>query len=124
MATVWHLTKGLKDGRANQFSSADGWIHDLSNVSGPIKYWKDVAGAAVMMNQAERDAVDAQEVLDFRAADRIANKLRIDNEKVLKALAWVTMDGLNVLRSQHALAAITSPEMITQIKAKVDILNG
>lgn len=116
---IWHPTKGLREGRADQFSADDGWIHDLSAVSGPIKYWKAVAGAAVMMGKAEIDAVDAQEVAVALAADQTANRARIDDERILKALALVMLDQINVLRVKAGLVEATPAQLLNAIKTKV-----
>lgn len=115
MATVWHPTKGLKEGRADQFSADDGWIHDLSAVNGPIKYWKTVAGAAVMMDQSEIDAVDAQEAADVTASEQG----RMDVDRVLRALALAVKDEINILRAEHGFAPRTNTQLINAIKGKV-----
>lgn len=115
MATVWHPTKGLREGRADQFSANDGWIHDLSAVSGPVKYWKAVSGAAVMMNQAESDAVDAQEAANVTESEQD----RMDVDRVLKAFALTVKDEFNILRNKHGLAPRTNTQLINAIKGRV-----
>ena len=101
------------------------WIHnpDLSAVDGFLsKYWVITGDTISLMDQAARDAVDAAEVVADIAADRIVEKGRIDVERILKALALVTKDEINILRAEHGLSARTNNQLLNAIKAKVDII--
>lgn len=99
------------------------WKPDLGAVGNfASKYWVIAGDAVSLMDQAARDAVDAQEAASEVAEDRAENKLRIDDERVLKALALVMLDEINLLRSKHSLAPRTKAQLITAIKAKVDTI--
>ena len=124
MSSVLHRTTKQFHRSVNtpDFDPAD-WIinPDLSAVGGfPSKHWVITGDVVSLMDQADRDAVDAREAADALTADRTANKLRIDDERVLKAFALVVLDEINLLRAEHGLAARTGSQLINAIEAKVD----
>ena len=126
MADVLHrTTKEFKrSASTSSFPVAD-WIinPDLSAVGTfPSKYWIITGDTVTLMNAAARNAVDAQEATDAVAEDRAENKLRIDDERVLKAFALIVLDEINVLRGQHGLAARTPVQLVNAIKGKVDTI--
>ncbi len=87
----------------------------------PTKYWVITGDVVTLMDQAARDAVDAQEVADALAADRTVAKDRYD-DRDFKALALVIMDELNILRAEHALNARTPAQLKSAHSAKVDTI--
>lgn len=114
----WHPIKGLSErSRADQFSLDDGWTLDLSAVSGSEKYWKMVAGSAAMMDQAEIDAVDAQDAADALLADQTANEARLDNERILRASVLVLLKEIE--RQVAGLAARSPVQILKAIKTRV-----
>ena len=124
MATVLNrTTKQLRRSvNTPDFPSAD-WIinPDLSAVGNfASKYWTITGDAVSLMPQTERDALDAAEAQAAADADRAGEKLRIDNERVLKALAIVVKNEINILRALHGLPDRTNAQIVTAIKAEVD----
>lgn len=97
MATVLNRTTKQLIPSANtpDHSSAE-WIinPDLSAVLGqPAKYWVITGDAVSLMDQAQRDAVDAAELTAAR--DLAANQ--IDGpESIVRALALVIQDEINL----------------------------
>ena len=63
--------------------------------------------------------MDVQEVADGTAVDRVHNKKRLDDERVIKALALVTMDEINILRGQHSLTDRTLAQLKTAVRGKL-----
>ena len=49
-------------------------------------------------------------------------KQRIDDERVLKAIALTVKDEVNVLRGQHGLPNLADAQFINAIKSKVDTI--
>jgi len=95
----------------------------LASMVNGVKYMRDGAGS---IRQAT-----AQEVTDFGGAvavveddrKRTREKEVIQNSKtgrLLRALAEVMMDEINVLRSQHALSARTLSQVVSAIESKLD----
>ena len=84
---------------------------DLSALSGiPRKYWKQDSGAIVEMTQAEKDAVDAEEVQAQLEANRAtADKLGFSTEDVITALVKV----INIRIPNNP---ITKSEVVAQLK--------
>ena len=108
----------LAEAKANYISQPD-----LSAVSGfPNKYWIITGDVITLMDQATRDAVDTQETADALTGDRDRNKTRLSKEKVLKALALVMIDEINLLRAEHGLSARTPPQAITAVENKIESL--
>lgn len=126
MATVLHrTTKELRRSVNTPDFPVGQWIinPNLSAVgSFPSKYWIITGDVVTLMNPPARNAVDAQEAADVLAEDRAANKLRIDNERVLKAFALTVLDEINILRGQHGLAARTQTQLINAIKTRVEVI--
>jgi len=101
------------------------WIinPDLSSVSGFLpKHWIITGDVVSLMDQAARDAADVQETADIVAGERTAGKQQFDDERILKALALVILDEINILRSQHGLAARTKMQFANAIRSKVDTI--
>lgn len=128
MADVVHRTtkQHLRSVNTPDYPEAD-WIRnpDLSAVAGqPAKYWTISGDTIALMSQSDRDAVDAAEAQAATDADKTSNKARLDDERVLKALALTILDEINVIRSRMVppLQPRTVSQMVTAIKAKVDSL--
>lgn len=124
MATVLRRTTKQFRRSVNtpDFDPAD-WIinPDVDAVIGaPTKYWLISGDVVSLMDQAAQDVVDATEEQAATDADRISNKSRIDDERVLKALALVVLDEVNVLRGEHSLADRTSAQLVGAIKTKIE----
>ena len=97
----------------------------------PRRYWKHVAGAIIEYTQAEKDAQDAQDVID-REAERIqeiANtRLNAKDEITgfessslfLRAFISILIEEINTLRSQHGLADRTIAQLKTAIRNRID----
>lgn len=99
------------------------WIRnpDLSAVAGlASKYWLVSGDTVSAMSQAQRDAVDAQEAADEVAADRAAQKTRMDTERLLKAMAVYFAQQINVLRQGQSLPPLSAADVRAGIKALVD----
>jgi hypothetical protein len=101
------------------------WIidPDLSAVAGfAPRYWKITGDVVSLVDQAERDAVDAalaQQALDDAGA---AEKARLDDERILRAFALIVMDEINILRGIAGLPDRTEAQLVGAIKARVDTL--
>lgn len=126
MATVLHrTTKELKLSVNTPDFPIGLWVinPDLSAVIGfPSKYWTITGDGVSLMAQTARDAVDTQEAMDTIALDRSQQKLRIDDERVLKAFALVVLGEINTLRAQHGLADRTAVQLVNAIKQRVDTI--
>ena len=110
---------GLAQSNANWISNPD-----LSAVVGfAPKYFKIVGDVVSLLTLAERDAVDADDAAVLLTNDRTRNKTLYDTEFVLKALALVMMDEVNILRQQHALPDRTIAQLRTAIRTKIDSLS-
>ena len=95
------------------------WIidPDVSAVAGwDTKYWVITGDLVTLMDQAARDAVDAQELSDAR--DNTAD-IFDSVESYERAFALVVLDEINTLRAQHSLAARTTAQMKTAIRNKL-----
>jgi hypothetical protein len=100
------------------------WIHnpDMSAVAGqPSKYWVITGDTVTLMSQAERDAVDVAELNDARngTSERMNNV-----EDIIRALALVTLDDLNLhaARIVAILDAIDNNSTLATIKAAIDAI--
>ena len=129
MATVFDRVRGriLDIGKKLGYADDPGRYildPDLSAVEGfPRKYW--IVGVnpdqtITLMDQAARDAVDAVAATAALDADRESNKARFNTEKVLKALALVIVDEINLLRAEHGFAARTSTQVIAAVETKIE----
>lgn len=93
------------------------YMPDLSAVLGqPVKYWNITGDTVTLMSQSERDAVDA--ALSDASRDAIADQID-EVESVIRALALVLLDEVNLLRSQHGLNARTISQIKTAIRNKL-----
>lgn len=104
--------------------------HRLTDIV-PRKYWKHQAGGIVTFTAAEIAAKDAADAADVAAAaaqqildDRVSAKtilLEAGNLGVLiRALADVIRDEINILRGQHALPDRTLVQLRNAINARID----
>lgn len=106
------------------------WNPDMSGVIGvERKYWVLVGDAPQEMSQAEKDAVDAAEAAARTAelrsdADAALAQNRDSRSLVIRALAWIVLDEINILRAEHGLAARTKQQMIAAIKNKITAGEG
>lgn len=130
MANVLHRT--TKEYRTSvntpDFPVVD-WIHnpDLSVVTGfAPKYWEIRGDLVGLMDQAERDAVDAAEAQALLDAARAAAKAAYDAaleefSKALKAVALLTQDELNLhaLKINAILDAIDGASSLSTLKTAV-----
>lgn len=74
---------------------------DLSAVEGfSSQYWVITGDVVTLMSVSERDAIDAQALVD--RLDAVVSQLD-QTEDLLRAFAKVMVSELNLLRSQHAL---------------------
>lgn len=131
MANVLHRTtkQYLISVNTPDFPTQD-WIHNpnLVAVTGfASKYWTISGDTVTLMSQAERDAVDASEATANLNAARATAKAAYDTaiqdlHKLIKAVALMTLDQINVLRGDVARPAITTAQMKTAIENKVDTL--
>ena len=95
------------------------WIinPDLSAVRGqPAKYWEISGDSVSLMDQASRDAVDAE----LRDASRESAVKQLDQtEDILRAFMLVVLDQFNALRALHGLPDATPAQLRDAIKAKL-----
>ena len=90
---------------------------DLSAVAGqPTKYWTITGDVITLMNNGQRNAVDA--ALDTARLDSIADELD-QTQTILKAFAEVMLDQLNTLRAEHGLNAATLAQLKTAVRNKL-----
>ena len=95
------------------------WLHDpdLSAVVGyGSQYWVKTGDVVTLMDQAARDAVDAQILSDNR--DVVANELD-SIEGIMRAFAGVVLDEINTLRTVHSLPDRTLVQLKTAIRNKL-----
>jgi hypothetical protein len=95
------------------------WIinPDMTAVAGqPPIYWIITGDIVSLMDQAQRDAVDAQ-ILE---ANRDTTSLRYDDvEDIIRATSMVTLDEINVLRNLQSLPPRTIQQMKTAVRNKL-----
>lgn len=106
---------------------AEAWIRnpDLSAVEGvPAKYWKISGDTVSAMSQAERDAADAAEAAAAATAAKTGAKAEFDAQPVLRALASVLRDEINILRNAAGLQPRTAAQVRTAIRDAIDAQNG
>lgn len=93
---------------------------DLSAVMGhPAKHWTITGDVVSLMPQGERDTVDAAEAQAATDADRAAQRARMDNERLLKAMAVYFAKQLNKL-DDGTFTRLTATAVKTGIKDEVD----
>jgi len=120
MANVLHRTtkKYIQSVNTPDYPIED-WIinPDLSAVTGfESKYWIITGDTVTLMGAAARDALDAAELETTK--DAIVNQ--IDNlNDIIRALASVLVDELNILRTQHSLPNRTLAQLKTAIRNKL-----
>jgi len=97
------------------------WIHapDLAAVAGfPAKYWIVTGDAVTLMDQAERDAVDAA----LRESGRDSTVAQLDRaEDVLRAFMLAVLDELNThaAKMNAILDAIDSGSTLAAIRTNI-----
>jgi len=97
------------------------WNPDLSAVQGfDSIYWDITGDSVVLVDQATRDARDAELAAAALTNKRESLKARYDTEDLLKAFADVMIDEINVLRQQHALSDRTAAQLRTALRNKLD----
>lgn len=97
------------------------WNPDLSAVQGFNSIYWDITGdSVVLVDQATRDARDAELAAVALTNKRESLKARYDTEDLLKAFADVMIDEINILRQQHALADRTAAQLRTALRNKLD----
>ena len=119
MANVLHrISKAFKRSvNTPDFPSGD-WIinPDLTSVQGrPSKYWAISGDVISLMNNPERDAVDALENASIK--DSIVN--RFDVEDIPRLVAEAILSEINLLRAEHGLALRTKNQLKTFIRSKI-----
>lgn len=97
------------------------WIHDpiLEAVEGyQNKYWIVTGDTVSLMNQAQRDAVDAADLIAIR--DSAASELS-KVESILRAFMLVVIDEFNAHALKHnaILTAIDSATSLADLKTRV-----
>lgn len=93
------------------------FMPDLTTVSGfPSKYWTITGDVVTLMSQAERDAVDAAELVTQR--DTVTAQLD-QLEGIMRAFALAVLDEFNVLRSKHGLPSRTIAQMKAVVRNKL-----
>lgn len=99
------------------FPTAD-WIHnpDLSAVAGFANIYWTISGDTIsLMDQAARDAVDAQLLEDVRD-DNAQND--VDNaESTIRQVVQLLIRELNILRALHSLPDRTVAQARSQIRS-------
>lgn len=94
---------------------------DLSAVEGfASKYWTITGDIVTLKSEANRASVDVVEKAAALLEDKASEKLRLDTERVIRALALVTMDEINILRDLHSLPLRTASQLLNAIEAKID----
>ncbi len=97
------------------------WNPDLSAVQGFNSIYWDITGdSVVLVDQATRDARDAELAAAALTNKRESLKARYDTEDLLKAFADVMIDEINVLRQQHALSDRTAAQLRTALRNRLD----
>ncbi len=98
------------------------WISqpDLSAVEGqPSIYWLITGDVVTLMDQTARDAADIQKAAATLALGRAKDKLRMDDERILKAVAVYFAKELNKLDA-GTFTPLTAQSVKDGIKAEVD----
>ena len=131
MATVLNRTTGLavpyrKDLRRSvntpDFPTAD-WIvnPDLSAVAGfDSVYWDITADTVTLVDQATRDARDAEIAAYEQGRLDQSAKDNLDTQIILRAIVRLVVDELNILRAEHALPDRTYAQARTAIFNLID----
>ena len=89
-----------------------------------LKYLKHENGSVVEMTQAEKDQVDQEEATANLNKVRGLAKGNVDDFTdygvIIRALAIITMNEINILRAQHSLPARTLAQLKTAMKNEID----
>lgn len=99
---------------------------DLSALEGivPVRYWKHSAGLIVEYTTAEKTQQDSDEAAAEDTAVREAAKAGlegfVENPLLLRALADIIKDEINILRALHGLPDRTLSQLRTAIQNKID----
>ena len=129
MANVLHRTtkRYLKSVNTPDYDVSDYIVNpDLAAVTGfESKYWIITGDVVALMDQAARDAVDAQETADRIAAIKQALKDRFDQEDDnTKALGLLMLELYQLIRSELKANALNNPlPDITPAQAKTRFNN-
>lgn len=126
MADVLHrVTKVLsRSVNTTEFPALD-YIHnpDLSAVAGhPSKHWIINGDEVSLMSPAERVAADNAESAAQDTAETTAEKSRFDGDRIVKGLALVLLDEVNLLRANAGLNQRTENQLVNAVKAKIEAL--
>lgn len=106
-------------------TSNTNWIYDpdLSAIAGwPSRYWEIVGDVVALMDETERDAVDAQILEDMR--DMAAAQL--DNiEDILRAFMLTMLDELNnhANKINSILNAIDNASTLAEVKSAIGAIS-
>ena len=127
-ATPQQVVGHLKSVHTPDYSSRTDVVlnPDLSLVEGivPRKFWKHVAGVIVEYTQTEKDAQDAAEAAAADLSTRTGAKAQLDGfarrPLVLRALADIIKDEINILRGLHGLPDRTLAQLRVAIGNRID----
>ena len=101
----------------SKISAGDWFLNpDVSAVIGhPERYWSTPSDPAVLMSQAERDAVDAQ-IIDDQKDGELS---KLNAKDLLAAVALVMLDEINLLRGLHGNPQRTIANLKAAIRSKL-----
>lgn len=98
-------------------------VNNLISTVG-LKYLKVVGGVVTEMSQAEKDAIDTAEANAAEASVRDGAKQGLagfnSNPLLLRALADIIKDEINILRAEHSLPDRTLEQLKTAIENRID----
>lgn len=98
------------------------WIYspDLSAITGFSSiYWTITGDSVTLMSESERNTVDEGRAAQALELERTEQKNRVDSEKLIRAMAVVIMNEINLLRSEHSLASRSISQFRTAIKNQI-----
>ena len=114
-------------GDTSQYSGqSNTLINPASGVPGGVamKFLKVVGSDVVEMSQAEKDSIAAEEAAALIVSVRGGAKSSLDQFEsyglLLRALADIIKDEINILRAEHGLADRTLAQLRTAIKNRID----
>lgn len=113
---------------SDYLSVKDGFLYIESGCSSlpQVRYdfLQVVGGAVVEKSNAEKQAILDQEAADQDLSLRTSSKQLFDGQGdiqlALRAFAKLTLDEINILRAQHALAPRTLAQVKTAIQNSID----
>ncbi len=119
MATVLHRTTNqLRESvHTPDFPVADWVINpDLINVAGTLpKYWEIIGDVVTLRPEAQRDAIDAAELVERTTDQMLSARNSIDSDRKLLGFMSVMVDEINQLRTALSMAP---PRTLAQYKAQ------